>query len=251
MEHINLTGQVLHVVSPEKAVNYKWEDNADKLPDNLQIISIDDYNSLADTTKKELFGLRNVSENSLLILEPYSHQYILPNEAEITFFDRKFNALSQIASLLGASKISMKVESYEETKRELSVNGDISYKAVDISATMNKAQMEHLKNKYEKIREYTSPRLTSEGFNEALRICEESGLIYDVNFKSLLAQRNPQHPNPMKKEILHIELSKELNESLDIAFHLNVLKGVFSLNAGVMNAISSSKRLMIETILEF
>ena len=55
----------------------------------------------------------------------------------------------------------------------------------------------------------------------------------------------------MKKETYHIELSKELNESLEVAFHLNILKGVFTLNAGIQESISSSKRLVIETVMEF
>ena len=43
----------------------------------------------------------------------------------------------------------------------------------------------------------------------------------------------------------------KLNESLEVAFHLNILKGVFSLNAGIQESISSLKKLVIETVIEF
>lgn len=251
MDVHELKGEVLHIVSPEKAVNYKWEEDSNKLPSGLQIISIDDFNSLPETIKKKRFGVRNITENAVLIFEPYSQQYISATDAEQIFFDRKFDVLSQIASLLGAAKISRKVESYEEEKRVLTADGDISYKVVEVSSNMRKEHTERYRNRYEKIREYTSPRLTTSGFEEALKICEDTGLIYDQDFKALLDQRNPRHPNPIKREIYHIELSKELNESLEVAFHLNILKGVFSLNAGIKESISSSKRLVIETVMEF
>ena len=251
MDANELKGEVLHIVSPEKSVNYKWEDNINRIPSGLQIISIDDYNSLPDIIKKSRFGVRNISEDAVLILEPYTRQYISATDAEQVFFDRKFDALSKIASLLGASKVSRKVESLQEEKRVLTAEGDISYRVVEISTNMKKENFERYRNRYEKIREYSCPSLTNEGYKEALRICEETGLIYDQDFKSLLDQRNPNHPNPMKKETYHIELSKELNESLEVAFHLNILKGVFTLNAGIQESISSSKRLVIETVMEF
>ena len=219
MDANELKGEVLHIVSPEKSVNYKWEDNINRIPSGLQIISIDDYNSLPDIIKKSRFGVRNISEDAVLILEPYTRQYISATDAEQVNLERNFYALSKIASLLGASKVSRKVESLQEEKRVLTAEGDISYRVVEISTNMKKENIERYRNRYEKIREYSCPSLN--------------------------------HPNPMKKETYHIELSKELNESLEVAFHLNILKGVFTLNAGIQESISSSKRLVIETVMEF
>ena len=64
MDANELKGEVLHIVSPEKSVNYKWEDNINRIPSGLQIISIDDYNSLPDIIKKSRFGVRNISEDA-------------------------------------------------------------------------------------------------------------------------------------------------------------------------------------------
>lgn len=248
MENEELKGQVLHIVSPERAINYKWEENADKLPSGLQIISIDDYNSLPDSIKRSRFG--NVNLNDVLILEPYTKRYIAAPQAEQEFFKGKFNTLSNIARLLGATKVEYKFKSFDETKRELNANGEISCRSVDVSGSYAEQHRERYKSLYEKKRDYPGD-YTLEGFKEAEKICKDTGLIYDPGFKDLLAQRNPKHPNPLKKETFRIELSSELNNSFEIAFNLNILKGVFSLSAGMSESISSFKKLVFETNLEF
>jgi hypothetical protein len=244
MENEELTGQVLHIVSPERAINYKWEENADKLPSGLQIISIDDYNSLPDSIKRSRFG--NVNLNDVLILEPYTKRYIAATQAEQEFFKGKFNTLTNIARLLGATKVEYKFESLEEKKRELNANGDF----VDVSVGYAEQHREQYKSLYEKKRDYPGD-YTLEGFKEAEKICKDTGLIYVPRFKDLLNQRNPKYPNPIKKETYRIELSSELNDSFEIAFNLNILKGVFSLSARMSESISSFKRLVFETNLEF
>jgi hypothetical protein len=248
MENKELTGQVLHIVSPERAINYKWEENADKLPSGLQIISIDDYNSLPDSIKRNRFG--NVNLNDVLILEPYTKRYIAATQAEQESFNGKFDTLTKIARLLGATKVECKFESLEEKKRELNANGEISCRFVDVSVGYAEQHRKQYKSLYKKEKHYPGD-YTLEGFKEAEKICKDTGLIYDPSFKDLLDQRNPNYPNPMKKETYHIELSREINDSFEIAFHLNILKGVFSLSAGMSESISSFKRLVIETNLEF
>ncbi len=69
--------------------------------------------------------------------------------------------------------------------------------------------------------------------------------MYDQGFRTLLDLRNPQYPNPLKNRICGIELSREPSQSLDVAFQLNGLPGVFALSASV------DQRLIIRTELEF
>ena len=251
MDNIDLKGEVLHIVNPEKAINYKWEKDSDKLSSGLQIISIDEIANLPEDVRKSHFGNKLISENDVLIFEPYSQRYVPVTEAQQSYLDRKYEALSLIAGLLGASKISMKVKTIEMEKRVLTADGEITYKAVDISLGIEKEQFEKYTCQYNKCSEYPNPGLTTVGYLKAERICKETSLIYDPEFKSLLDQRNPEHPNPIKKAVCNIELSRELNRHLDIAFNLNVLRGVFSLNASTKESISSSKKVIIETILEF
>ena len=248
MVNNEIKGEVLHIVSPEKAINYKWEDEADLLPDGIQIISIDDINNLPAEIRYNRFGRNNVKINDVFLLDPYSDRYVLAAEAEKLFREEKFNKLSEIASLLGASRISYERVSKETKKRELIAEGKVYYKAFETTASMKNTSEEIALEEFFRSRSFPGVA-TTEGYERAKELCENTGLIQE--FDSLLSLRDPSHPNPMKSDYYEFEVDRELNTGLDLAFSLNVMKGVFTLNAGVQEAISVSKRIKIKMYIEF
>ncbi|MDE5829497.1 MAG: hypothetical protein K2H48_05860 [Duncaniella sp.] len=251
MDSKKLNGNALHIVSPEKAVNYKWEEYADKLPAGVQIISIDEINNLPVEIRKQYFGLQNIELNDVFLFEPYSKRYILSSNAEDSFFERKFYKIAEIARLLGASSISHEVTLVEVMQRVLSATGDITYKAVEVSAEVKRDYEEKIRNTYKLHEDFTSPKLTLEGYNRAKEICIETSLIQVPVFEHLLAMRDPSHPSSLKYYEKNINLAQDINEGLEVAFKLNILKGVFSLNANTTETLSKSKNLNSKMIIEF
>lgn len=248
MENNKIKGEVIHIVSPEKAVNYKWEEKASFLPEGLQIVSIDDIRNLPVEVRHNLFGYHNIKLNDVFMLNPYSGNYVLVTEADQNYKENKFAKISEVVSLLGAKQIQCEIISEETRKREFNADGNVNYKVVKVSASMQEKSEDKVLERI--LRKRTFPGTsTLDGYFQAKVICESTGLINELG--SLLSLRNPSHPNPIKSDYYEVEITRELNSGLDLAFNLNVLKNVFALNAEVQEAISTSKSIKLKMYIEF
>ena len=58
-----------------------------------------------------------------------------------------------------------------------------------------------------------------------------------------LNERNPNSANMVRQMCVTFSLSQEMNQSLDIAFKLNAMKGVFGLNAAFNEATEQKKTI--------
>lgn len=65
---------------------------------------------------------------------------------------------------------------------------------------------------------------TISGYNEALCLAEQTGLISDPSIGSILDQRNPSHPNPLKREHYSVKIASDLQKTFNT---LNSLSGNF------------------------
>lgn len=251
MENRNkLSGEVVHIVSPEHAVNYMWEKNSEKLPRNLEIISIDDVLALPSAYRNNYIAERNLEEGAILILDPIQKIYVPAREAHNKLSESKFNALMHIASLLGAKKVSVKVDTYECQTREIRANGEIGYRISSMSTSMTESEKNTVNKKFSREKTF-SGTYSTKGYTEAKRFCEEKSLLTDPTIRQLLEDRRPDHPNPLKKDVYSFELSSSSESALDIAFKLNILGGVFRIEANLNESISKSRKLSISTLFEF
>ena len=72
---------------------------------------------------------------------------------------------------------------------------------------------------------------------------KQYGLYTDNKVKALLNERNPNSANMVRQMCVTFSLSQEMNQSLDIAFKLNAMKGVFGLNAAFNEATEQKKTI--------
>ena len=67
----------------------------------------------------------------------------------------------------------------------------------------------------------------------------------------IVEQRNPEDGSKLSAQEVKVQLTKELNSLAECAFSLNILKGVFTLNANVKQTIATQKKVILETKLIF
>ena len=104
-----------------------------------------------------------------------------------------------------------------------------------------------MQKKYSR-KEIFSGEFTRQGYEDAKRLIKQYRLE-ELNY--IVEQRNPDDGNTLMEQNIAVGLSEELNHLTECAFSLNVLKGVFTLNANVKQTISTQKEIIIETKLVF
>lgn len=239
------TGKVLMVTSPEKAINYKWYDNSDILQPEVQVIPQEDIKSLDD-----LFGGSVPSLNSVWIKHPFiPNQYIDINTAEDTLTRIKLDALVIIAKYLGVKEYTTLYATEEISERTYDTKVGVQYKTIKADTQVKIDKNDKNSGKYYKHEEF-SGSFSQKEYEKAVAKAKEIGLFNDDTIRYLLEQRNPQDANIMKSQTVKIELTRELNESLDVAFALSACE-LFNLNVNYKQTLSTRKKITIETELVF
>lgn len=246
MENYQLK-DVLYIAPKEQTVNYKWEKDSDKLSPNLAVVSLD---NIRDMEKHEVKFKTNSSlcDGMTLVKHPYiANCYMDVNLAEDTLFKDKLNCIGRVVKLLGVKEFTAKATFMEANTRELDIQGNVHYKVVDVRASYKKSQEEKYAEEY-KLNESYDGIFTKENYEKAKKLVSQYNLD---ELKYILDQRNPDDNNTLREREVRIELSKELNSMTECAFSLNVLKGVFTLNAITKETISTQKKVILKTKLVF
>lgn len=237
------------VTSPEKSVNYRWEKESGKLSRDLQILSIDDLNSLPLDIRQKNFDVKHFSEGMVLVKDPINNRYIRAEEANEKLPKLKNDAIDHIVSLLGAKRIRRSVIQYDEEKQELDASGNIKVFKMSASANYSSVEIEAKKKEFTREKRFSGNR-SVEGYNQALEYCEKNGLIYDPEIRQILEDRAPSHPNPVTSDSYKITLTSESAKAMEAAFSLSYL-GCFSLSAAVKESISIKRMVIIEFEVEY
>lgn len=248
MENNKLGAGILQISTEERAVNYRWEKDADKLDKNISIVCMDDIQNLVNDgwTFKTKMPIR---EGMTLALHPFiSKCYIDINIAEDELFKDKFNCLGRVVKLLGVKSFEAKAVFHEAKIREIDVTGSINYKAIKADLSYKESEEKKYAKKYSR-EETFSGEFTRQGYEKAKQLIKQYKLEEDLNY--IVEQRNPDDGNILTEQSITVDLSKELNRLTEWAFSLNVLKGVFTLNANVKQTIFIQKEIIVETKLVF
>lgn len=246
MENYQLK-DVLYLAPEERVINYKWEEDHGKLSPNLAVVSITDIRNMQEHGVKFKTNL-SLCEGMTLVKHPYiANCYMDVNLAEDTLFKDKLNCIGRVVKLLGVKEFTAKAMFEEEKKREFDMQGNVSYKVVNTEASYKKSEEEKYAKTYSR-HETFSGEFTKKDYEEAKKLVSQYKLD-DLEY--ILDQRNPDANNILGKQEVRIELSKELNSMTECAFSLNVLKGVFTLNASTKETISTQKKVILETTLIF
>lgn len=250
MESFKTEKNIIHITSDEKSRNYKWEKDANKVSKNIEIASIDDIQALPLDVRRKMFSVQDIEEGMVFIKDPFSERYYLASEVADKFSDNKYNALSRIAMYLGAKRIITEIESVKIKSREFNSESGLTYKVVDGGLNINSSTTELYKKKYNK--EETFDGVSNEkGYQKAKEFSERTGLIYDPSIEYLLEARHPDNDNKKRSEDIRTEITSECDNSLDIAFSLNVLGDVFSLNAKCAHSMKETEQVIIHSRIEF
>ena len=248
MENNKLGAGILQISTEERAINYRWEKDADKLDKNISIVCMDDIQNLVNDgwTFKTKMPIR---EGMTLALHPFiSKCYIDINIAEDELFKDKFNCLGRVVKLLGAKSFEAKAVFLEAKTRIIDATGKINYKLIKADASYKKSEEEKYAKTYSR-KEIFLGEFTRQGYEKAKQLIKQYKLEEDLNY--IVEQRNPDDGNTFSEQNIAVDLSEELNRLTECAFSLNVLKGVFTLNANVKQTISTQKEIIIETKLVF
>lgn len=246
----NNLSRVLCVTTPEKAVNYRWEENSELLDGKgiavvdmveikrLQTEGVQFDNAGAIITEGTVFGLHPYRENCYVNLA-------LPEEE---LLDAKVDLLAQFYKYLGVRSIHFEAEFSEEEKREFSADGSVKYKVVEAKAEYKNTQENKMKKRFSRNETYEG-EFSDETYRKAQNMYKQIG--FNRHLQYLLKQRNPEDGNKIKSQEIEVELTSELNELTEAAFSLTAFGGVFSLKGNFMEKVSTKKTIKLKTKIEF
>ena len=250
MENNKLGAAILQISTEERAVNYQWEKDADKLDKKISIVSMDDIKKMNDSGWTFKPDIPFLCEGMTLALHPFIYKcYIDINSAEDEIFKDKLDCLGKVSKLLGVKLFEAKAIFIEEKHRDLDASGNINYKVVKVDASYRKEEEEKYAKTYSR-KESFSGEFTQKGYDKAKQLIKQYKLDdKDINY--IVEQRNPEDSSVLSAREVKVELTRELNKLTECAFSLNILKGVFTLNANVKQTIATQKTVILETKLIF
>lgn len=239
---------ILYFASDEVARSYKWYDNAKYLSPEVQVISI---KKLAAIREIGLTLPKKITADSVLVRSPfYPDRYYDIKSAEDMIIREKIGALSKIAQKLGASKIVGHVELLEEEELDKCVNGQIKYKAVELSANYKEVEQQRYNSRYELADTFPNAIFTEETYKDALALLNDFNL-QDPEIKDLVDMRQPGELNTIGSQKVHVAISEEINAAKEFAASLTVMGEVFKLGVNTSKTISRKKTFVYETEIIF
>ena len=241
-----LSGEIIYVTTPERAINYKWEKNFNKLSPEIQVVSIEDIQNIG----RDVFDNKRILLNTLLVKHPFiPNKYIEIDRTEEAITKSKLNCLGMILRYLGVSEYETTCVSEIYSNVERDANGNASYKFVEAGLNTKTIRTDNETRKYYR-HEFYPGEYSIDSWRKAVDLAKQFGLYSDEDIYYLLQNRDPKDLNLLKSQEVKIELTRELNKSLDVAFNLSV-SGIFKLNANYDEIIKKRKKIVIESKLIF
>lgn len=247
MEDCKLTGNIIYVTSKERAINYKWEKYADKLSPEVQIVSVNDIQQM----DIDIFDDRKLPIiNKILVKHPFiPNKYISLDRTEDALTKTKLNCLSSIVRHLGVREYETTYATEETKEVTINANGEIGYNLLNVESKVSINEKDSRTGKYYRHETFKGD-FSKKSYKQAVLEAKQYGLYNDEDIYSLIKNRDPKFLNQLTSQHIRIELTRELDEQLDIAFSLKV-SNLFKINANYDQIISKRKKIIIETKLLF
>ena len=241
------TDTVIYLANDELARSYRWYKSYEGLSESLKVVSLDDLPTLI----KQGFFFGSQKEGSILIRNPFrKNGFIDINTSEEQIIKEKIGAISKIARKLGAKMIHGHAEFIEESRIELTIDGGLSYKTVDINANYKKEQNESLKKLYNLSLAF--PGSWSETtYTEAHKLLDEYNLSQEIEVRDLFDLRNPNEQNNLEKQTVRMSVTSELNSCKEVAASLTVMKDIFKMSGSTKKNVSTLKTIVFESEIQF
>ncbi len=231
-----ITKDVILVAFPERAINYAWEDDSDKVND-IDIISQDDIEELRGSSDI-ILPAGTIPVGTTLIRHPYEKlKFVELEKAEDIFFKDKMNLMADILSYTGVKSVNVNAIIEKVETREWSATGDVRYKTVNIDSEIKRKTEERISQIYENIRTFDCSK---KDYEIARKLAVDTGLINESDIKSYI-----DNPN-CKSSSITTEVSNEYNSRLDVAINLNAMKGLLKTSAGFNNTVTKKMTVRIK-----
>ncbi|MBQ0155828.1 MAG: hypothetical protein KBT22_04545 [Bacteroidales bacterium] len=239
---------VLVLAKPEKCVNYKWYENADKIDSRLQLLPIEyvDSNNFPCQLNKD----NGLTEGMMLIRHPYiKDSFIDVTRLEDEILELKLQAMKTIGLKLGAKEIHIKSSLKTSELRDFHVGAEASGWKVNVKGDVETNKSKYEANEYRIDWTGNSTSMTVDSFNEAKDIAKKYGLYSEPRIATLFDDRNPDHPATGTFSVFASAM-KESNERLNVAVSASYLSA-FSFKAGVANSCTLKNEITLETTFTF
>ncbi len=216
---------------------------------NIQSIPVD----IAEVSFKNAgIKLRNIDriETGLILAKhPFlPDTYINIDSTESELFHLKMLCLSTITQYLGAKSICGHARVVEQKQRVCDAKGNISYKGVKALPSVNVEQNQRYESEYQ-LEDTFSGEYDISSYKKAIEEASKFGLDKDIEIENLIQQRNPENARSIQSRKVSIELSRELNKVLDVAFNLEAT-GI-DLGIGYKDILESCKKVIFELNIQF
>ncbi|WP_426092363.1 hypothetical protein [Flavobacterium sp. DSR3-2] len=252
-----LNSNVVLVTSDEKSKSYKWEDNREKIQ-AIDVISADygwEHNKFFQGN--EFIGLIPNTEQVFLKSPFEQNKFVEIEKAEEYLFAKKISLYKNIVFLLGAKDFTAIAEFIEEKTISKEGSIDVSYvPVVEISAkakeeTEKKIAAEYeLKDNFEDNEDFESfDRVRA--YDEAKEIIKNNNLENEFDLVDLVEFRNPKHQKKIGSRTVKLKLTTELNALIELSAKINVMGGVFGLDASFKTKTKSIKKIILTTVVNF
>lgn len=244
MQEVNLQGKsVFPIVSPEKAINYKWYDGSENIDSKVQPMSLEQINS-----QKEQNGFKLppvVNEGTVLMRHPYlPNSLVSANMTMGEFLDEKLSYYAVILNYLGATVQTLEARVVSRQSRKFDGKGKLRIKGNKVDGKVSGFKKWRSKVKSTKRIEGTGKL----DYYKALELAKRYGLENDTFVKAVLELR---HDNPVKSFHFDTEIANEFSETIDAAASLVAGAGVFKLNGNFKKAVSSREEIRIVQDISF
>ena len=243
---ISKLNDVIILEKDKLALSYKYEDNA-KFLNGITVCSYE-YDLPKLLEKYAFYPYDKPSIGEIYIRNPFDESVFISIDSFQTYvIQEKSTCISDIVRLLGASSFHSEFEISSVKERVWSSDNKVTYKTVQADLSMKQECINRLNIKSETNMEYDVKAFSQEDFQKAICKVNKYKMQSNPDVRALLKQRDPQNPPLLKKANFSVSLSHEVNSSLDIAFKLVVMSGIFNLSSNFKSSVKERYEL-IETI---
>lgn len=226
-----------------KTRSVKWEKEYD--PDgDFKVISLEELSNLSYKFDSGRAKIGQIYIQHPFKPEIYLNPSITPGEIETI----KLRQLAQLSAILGAKHFKTKLINREKT--EQSRVGEFK-----VSNIVNEFKVGAQNDLGQVISDSFELEIEFEGFvpqyHEAHDYAIQTGLSKDKKIWEFIQTRNPSYNNLAKRYSEKINLSKEINENLEIGANLKAFAGQLNIGAKYSSTKKEIKIVELEIYVEF
>lgn len=223
------------------------------LPSNVSLVPI---SKVPDLVNESI--LPNYANCGQTFLQsPYGDkEYFAIDDYEIAIMNKKAHHIDILAGLLGAIHSEYEIHLAYCHKRAINFTTKINsklYLDTQVTAEYKKEQEERIKRSISVRTNYNGIIPNAENYQKALEYVKKHNLFNDESANALLTFRNPidSNANMVSGREVTVQLSSELNKTMDFASQLGAMDGIINIDANFIQNVSIKKEATLQYTFQF